>query len=223
MPVESARTLRVHPYRIVLTYSSNVTEISDLCTSIRNVSHLVHEYWRAATRRCCAHKLIDFAKRTSTNCFHNHIVLKFGTFGCRWTVICRVQKRVTEKSSVIDILIDKKSGFSALWCEQTHIVRHHHNDIGRVPHRIPNGWTQKIQHWYQWDFATNSRLTMFRFFDTTPPFVQLNHLRNLKDDTFNRKQLIFCHHCASLTSAWCENRYRDTNFGQTNMCFDQDT
>ena len=33
------------------------------------------EYWRAATLRCCAHKWIDFAKRTSTNCLHNHIAL----------------------------------------------------------------------------------------------------------------------------------------------------
>ena len=34
-----------------------------------------YEYWRVATRHCCAHKLIDFAKRTSTNCLHKHIAL----------------------------------------------------------------------------------------------------------------------------------------------------
>ena len=45
------------------------------CLIFECVSDLGHEYWRAATRHCCAHKLIDFAKRTSTICLHNHIAL----------------------------------------------------------------------------------------------------------------------------------------------------
>ena len=49
--------------------------ICNLSLRPRVLCHSSYEYLRAATRRCCAHKLIDVAKRTSTNCLHNHIAL----------------------------------------------------------------------------------------------------------------------------------------------------